>query len=229
MSLAVLDDTPLTERYFDTTLWRLLVRLAPEIDMTRHTPTRGQMALLDVLGTAPPSLGVQESTWAGFTVLAHAIEATGDLTDGECLFVTITKLRQLLLSGTPDREGDTVMGQAFLLVLAVGLLAGRVFGEDAAEIMALRSVAETALKAREGRADHAKALNASKTAWHTPALDRAREWREKYPYRSDAKLADMIMGDAKLSPAPPSTTAVIEAMAKWRRGGQLAARRRAGT
>lgn len=225
----LLGNTPLTQTYFDTTLWRLLVRLSPEIDMARHTPSRGQLALIDGLGAASGALGPLESTWAGFTVVARAIEATGDLTDEESLFVAITKLRQLLLSGQPDDEGDTAMGQAFFLILAVGLLAGRVFGDDAAELMALRDVAESAMKAKEGRAGHAKALNASKTAWHTPALARARDLRARFPHRSDAKLADVIYGDAKISPAPPSTQAIIEAMAKWRKDGQLAARRKAGT
>lgn len=224
---ANLNETPLTETYFETTLWRLLVRLAPTIDMARHPPDPCHFMLLDAVEAGPLTLPTLEKTWAGFTVVGKVMEKrpADDLTEGEQLWVAITKLRQLLLTNSVDAEANTPMGQAMFLVLTVGLLAGRVFGDDAAEIMHLREVADAALKAKAGRAAHAKALNEAKTAWHPAAIEKARRHRETFPRRAATRIADLIHSDPTIP--TPSYDQVLTTVRAWEKNGTIPSRAKA--
>lgn len=221
-----LDQTPFTETYFDTTLLRLINRLSPMIDMTRHQPTPGHSLLLDALGSEGAPLTTQERLWAGFTVVGQVIGRGDDQTEAELLFVAIITLRQTLLTGKPDAEGDTLMGQVFLMTLTIGFLAGRVLGDVAAEVMQLRGQVERSLRAKEGRSNHARSLNAERTAWHEAAKAKALKHRQTFPHRAATRIADVIHADPNIP--TPSHEQVLATVRAWEKDGTIPKRRKQG-
>lgn len=186
-------DTPLTPRYFDTTLWRMLARLQPLIDLARHRPEPDHVDMLSAIGAPAWPLGDSEKLWASWTVIGEVIsrQKADDLSEAELLWVAITTLRQLLLGREPDQgaasQGDTYDGQVLFSVMAVGLLAARVFGDDAEEIMQLAAQLRGAERGRQRLKDRAD-------EWRGPLGDFTDEWLARTkPARREHGVAVRIL------------------------------------
>lgn len=224
-------DTPLTERYFDTSLLRLAIRLLPLIDLSQRPPPVEAALIFQTLPSPPDA----EQMWTAFDAVGRYLEATqapgAEYTNPELMLVAICKVRSLLLAGEPDRgalsHGDTFTGQVFFSILTIGTLAVKVFGDEVEEIMHLKETADAAISARKGRAENARRVNATRTAWHEPALKKAQELREKYPFRSDEKIGELVHGDRSID--TPSHTQTVEMVRQWRREGTLKARQKASS
>src|SRR5690606_23212126 len=89
-------DTPLTERYFDTSLLRLASRLLPLIDLSQRPPPVEAALILQTLPSPPDA----EQMWTAFDAVGRYLEATqapgAEYTNPELMLVAICKVRSLL-------------------------------------------------------------------------------------------------------------------------------------